>query len=295
LLCTKLRFYIVGLEHELFHVASYELGPGNEDELIQAEKMLLRFCRKFPGLIKTLIMDRGYIDKDFIYKMQHDYQIDVLVPLRKNMDAYIDAVAIAKKQNNWETIEEQKIDEKILLKKEIAKVLDISLWSPLNIHALITRYTVWNKELHRYDENYAVLASTKKYSLSKMMVTHYELRVKTEERFRQLKRSWYITAFPSPHASLVESHVCFTLLTYSLLQFYLRRNDLRQHTQKMLTSIRADERLGINTVLVYAGNYYAVFDLDDYTIRVAKLGETPRQRLATIMQAQKEERLKRES
>ncbi len=60
------------------------------------------------------------------------------------------------------------------------------------------------------------------------MVTHYELRVKTEERFRQLKRSWYIADFPSPHASLVESHVCFTLFTYSLLQLYLRRNDLQQ-------------------------------------------------------------------
>jgi hypothetical protein len=62
-----------------------------------------------------------------------------------------------------------------------------------------------------------------------MMVTHYDLRAKTEERFRQLKRSWYIAAFPSPHTSLVESHVCFTLFTYSLLQLYLRRNDLRQH------------------------------------------------------------------
>ena len=58
----------------------------------------------------------------------------------------------------------------------------------------------------------------------------------------------------------------------------------------MLETLRRDEQLGINSVLVYKGNNYAVFDLDDYTIRVANMRETPRQRLTAIMQAQKEER-----
>ncbi len=283
----------VGLERELFHVAGYELGPGNEDELVQADKMVPSFCRKFPGLMKILILDRGYIDKDFIYKIKQEHQVDVLIPLRKNMDAYIDAVAIAKTEDNWEIIEQQDDGNKMVLKKEIAKVGDISLWSPLKIHALVTRYTTWNSKLHKYDENYSVLVSTKKYRDPKMMVTHYDLRVKTEERFRQLKRSWYISDFPSPHASLVESHVCFTLFTYSLLQLYLRRKELQQHTNKMLETLRRDEQLGINSVLVYSGDNYAVFDLDDYTIRVARMNETPRQSLAAIMQAQKEERLRR--
>lgn len=283
----------VGVEHELFHVAGYELGPGNADELVQAETMLPDFCRKHPGLIKILILDRGYVDRDFIYKLKHEYQIDVLIPLRKNMDAYVDAVAIAKTQNKWEMIEQQHEEQKLILKKEIAPVQNIELWSPLKVHALVTRYTAWNAEQNHYEENYSVLVSTKKYSIPKMMVTHYELRVKTEERFRQLKHSWYITDFPSPHASLVESHVCFTLFTYSLLQLYLRRNDLQQQTRKMLGTLRNDESVGIEAVLVYAGNCYAVFDLDDYTVRVAKMNETPRQKLAIIMQAQKEERLKK--
>jgi hypothetical protein len=47
----------VGVEHDLFHVAGYELGPGNEDELVQAEKLIPAFYRKFPGAIKLLIID----------------------------------------------------------------------------------------------------------------------------------------------------------------------------------------------------------------------------------------------
>jgi len=209
----------VGIEQDHFHVAGYELGPGNEDELVQAEKLIPAFCQKFPGAIKLLIMDRGYIDSDFIHKLQHDYKIDVLIPLRSNMEVYIDSVALAKTQSAWETVELRTDDAgHLIIKKEVCSVPDIELWEPLKLQALVTRYTQWNKRLNDYDENYAVLVSTKKYSDSKKMAIHYDLRVKTEERFRQLKRSWYISDFPSPHASLVESHVCFTLMTYSLLQ-----------------------------------------------------------------------------
>jgi len=78
------------------------------------------------------------------------------------------------------------------------------------------------------------------------------------------------------------------------LQLYLRRKDLRDQTHKMIDTLRQEERLGKDAVVVYAGGYFAVFNLDDYTIRVAGLAETPRQRLLKIMQAQKGERLKRE-
>lgn len=285
----------VSVEQDHFHVAGYELGPGNEDELVQAEKLIPAFCKKFPGVIKLLIMDRGYIDSEFIDKLKNDYHIDVLIPLRSNMVAHTDSVAIAKNQNNWKTIELQTNDAgELIIKKEICSVPDIELWEPLKLHALVTRYTQYNDKLNEYDENYAVLVSTKKYAIPKQMVTHYDLRVTTEERFRQFKHSWYITDFPSPNESLVESHVCFTLLTYSLLQLYLRRKDLQEQTHKMIETLRQEERVGKDAVVVYAGSYFAVFDLDDYTIRVAGLEETPRQRLMKIMQAQKEERLKRE-
>jgi hypothetical protein len=151
-----------------------------------------------------------------------------------------------------------------------------------------------NDEKKEYDERYSVLASTRNFVDPKEFISHYELRMQTEERFRQFKHAWYITDFPSPHAALIESHVCFTLLTYSLLQLYLQRKDLQDKTHQMIDTLRRDERLGKDAVLVYAKENYGVFDLDDYTHRVAGLLDTPRQRLMTIMKAQKEARLKRE-
>lgn len=286
----------VSMEYDQFHVAGYELGPGNEDELVQAEKLIPAFCRKFTGLMKLLIMDRGYIDIQFIKKIKSDHAVDTLIPLRKNMNDYQEAIAIANMKNIWQLVEQKNDAQgRILFKKEIAPVKDLELWSSLEckMHAVATRYTTWNDKTENYDANHAVLISTKNYSDPKMMMKHYDLRVQTEERFRQFKRAWYITEFPSPHASLIESHVCFTLLTYSLLQLYLRREDLRDKTHKMINTLRRDEQVGKDAVLVYARNEYGVFDLDDYTVRVAGLQDTPRHRLIAIMQAQKESRIKR--
>jgi hypothetical protein len=79
-----------------------------------------------------------------------------------------------------------------------------------------------------------------------------------------------------------------------LLQLYLQRKDFQEQTHQMISTLRRDERLGINAVLVYARENYGVFNLDDYTFRVAGLREPPRQRIMSIMGAQKEARLKRE-
>lgn len=287
----------VARECPQFHVAGYELGPGNEDELVQAARLVPAFCRQFSGLMKLLIIDRGYIDGEFIGKIKHDHGVDVLIPLKKSMVNAQESIAIATMENRWECVElEKNVHGKVILKKEIAPVRNLELWDSFKgkTHACTTRYSYWNEQEETYDERYAVLASTKMFTDPKDFIAYYDLRVQTEERFRQFKQDWYITDFPSPHAALIETHVCFTLLTYSLLQLYLQRNDLQEQTRQMISTLRRDERLGTDAVLVYAREHYGVFDLDDYTYRVAGLQETPRQKLMKIMALQKEARLKRE-
>lgn len=287
----------VALERPQFHVAGYELGAGNEDELVQAEKLVPAFCRHFSGVMKLLIMDRGYIDGEFIGKIKRDHRVDVLLPLKKSMTDTQDAIAIATMENKWQCVAQEKnADGKVILKKEIAQVKALALWDNFKgkLHTCVTRYTYWDKDKEKYEARFSVLASTKNFADPKDFILHYELRMQTEERFRQFKRSWYITDFCSPHESLVESHVCFTLLTYSLLQLYLQRKDLQEKTHQMIDTLRRDERMGKDAVLVYASQNYGIFDLDDYTARVAGLFDTPRQRLIATMKAQKEARLKRE-
>jgi len=107
----------------------------------------------------------------------------------------------------------------------------------------------------------------------------YELRTQIEERHRQIKKFWYINKFSSPEKSLIEAHVLFTLLTYSLIQLYLNKKHLNALANKTITSLRSEEQMGINNVIVYSGDYFAVLDLDDYTEIIVDLHEEARLRL----------------
>ena len=288
----------VAVNQPTYHVAGYELGSGNEDELVQAERLIPAFCKRFPGVMKELIVDRGYINGEFIWKLKEDYGVDTLIPLKKNMDTHKDAIAIAVKKNDWVILENQTDHaNKILFKAEAILVNDMDLWPTLKCkqQAIVTRYTEWDKQQERYDEHFSVFISTKKYPDPETAIGRYNLRVQIEERFRQFKNDWYIAEFPSPHASLIESHVCFTLLTYSLLQFYFRKKDWQDKTKRMITTLRMDERTGKDAVLVYSKDKYGVLGLDHYTIKVAGMPDTPRAKMIMIMEAQKEARLKRES
>jgi hypothetical protein len=204
-------------------------------------------------------------------------------------------MTIALMENKWEIIEQKREANKTIFKVEITLVEDIDFWSEVRFkqYIIVTRETEWDFEKQEYTQRFFVLFTTKRYQHPTIAIARYRLRTKIEERFRQFKHDWYICKFPSPHTSLIESHVCFTLLTYSLLQLYLYRKDLQDKTKQMIASLRQDESLGKDAVLVYSNSRYGVFDLDDYTVRVASMEEMARQKLKTIMEAQKEARLKR--
>ena len=85
--------------------------------------------------------------------------------------------------------------------------------------------------------------------------------------------------FSSPKFSLVTTHVVFVLLVYSLIQLYLKRKHLSDLANKTITTLRSEERLGKDAVIVYSREYFAVFDLDEYTDIIMKLEGAPRQRL----------------
>jgi len=63
------------------------LGEALEDEFVKSVGKTK---------IKTLIDNRNFLDGDIISKFQRNYGIDILIPLKKNMDASVDAKGLAK-------------------------------------------------------------------------------------------------------------------------------------------------------------------------------------------------------
>jgi len=245
------------------------------------------------GIVKMLILDRGFLDGEEIARCKKDYGIDVLIPVRKNMNVYADAMPLldfpdvtwvacedppvrlqtppprlrpqavrkreAQRQRSVQERKKQQPDpppDSVLVKTEAAAISDFTSWSSCTIplSAIAVRE-------HYADDHHTtwLLLSTRRTCDPAAARELYRLRPTVEERYRQFKCFADLTKFTSRAFSLVVNHVVFTMLSYNLLQLYLLRTDRQQLNGKTPLSLRR-QLLPDNThTIVYWQNYYALF------------------------------------
>jgi len=267
----------IGRDEHSFIFAGYQWGPGNTDELVQGKALVGDFVEAVgKGVMKLLIIDRGFISAEFVTYVKRDLGSDVLMPLRSNMDALTEPIRIAESFNyKWIRYNSYTKDG-IRYTEEVTLVEDVDIWQGCEV----TFYTsIMRTKGSDGSIRYWGLSSTFKPRDATEAFQLYELRAQIEERHRQIKRFWIINKFSSPDKSLIEAHVMFTLLTYSLIQLYLNKKHLNALANKTISSLKTEEQMGKNSVIVYSENYFAVFDLDDYTEIIADLNDRARLRL----------------
>jgi len=223
-----------------------------------------------------LIADKGYISGEFITYVKKDLGSDILMPLRSNMDALTDPIKIAESfKYKWTRYNEYS-KHGIRYTEEVTLVEDVDIWEKCEVPLYISIMRIKGSD---GSLKYWGLSTTFKPKNAKEVFEFYELRTQIEERHRQIKNYWNINKFSSPHRSLIEAHVMFTLLTYSLIQLYLNKKHLNALANKTISTLRNEEQMGINSVIVYSGRYFAVLDLDEYTEIIAFLQGEARLRL----------------
>ncbi len=266
-------------EADYFTYAGMHLGPGSASALKEGEKLVDGFIDKFgKGIIKWIIADRGFIDGEMITRFKKDYHIDTLIPLKKNMDIFIDALGIASsKEVKWELYYEGKDYEGNFIREEITAVEDLTTWesceAPLYV-ALMRKKDAKGKVIHQWG-----LASTHVFENPAQAFDMYHKRTQIEERHKQLKLCWLLYKFTSPEFSLVMMHVVFTIMVYSHIQMYLMRKQLQDLANKTIDTLRQEERLGKDAVIVYAKGNFTTFDVDELCEILLTLEGAPRQRL----------------
>lgn len=264
------------------------------------------------GVIKRLILDRGFLDGEAISRCKKKYGMDILIPLRRNMDLYADALALfCEPEVLWVEVKEQEEEkaplrpkpkvilkrekrrqkklqqvkgqqappppEKILVKTEAASIGEFRSWSscmvPLSVVANRERYADGHTEIW-------FLVDTKEVQDPRQPRQEYHLRPSTEERYRQLKCFSDLTHFTSRAFSMVLNQVVFIMLAYDLLQIYLLRQGRKDLNQKTLPRIRQQLLPPDNHIIVYWQNYYGLFRPFELVGLVVMLGEKARQKIA---------------
>jgi len=320
--CSWKRCYkLVSLIHtnragEFFLYAGLVVTAGQDHEA----PLLYRLVETFVGhhgrgVMKRLILDRGFLDGEQIGRCRQEWGIQVLLPARKNMEIYQDVLGLAKagelcfqpwvapapsskpipvhrpegiqkrEEARQRTLARKKAQtpapdppdpSKVCVRSEIAAVSRVETFSRCPIPLDV----LVNRETYADGHvDYWVLLDTAPIRDPAHTRKEYGLRSRIEERHRQLKCFSDLESFPSRAFSLVINQVVFVLLTYSLLQWFLlriHRKELNPKTQARTLELL---RPTLTVIVIYYQNYMAFLSPLEHQELVLTLEESARKKI----------------
>ena len=334
--CQWRRCYkMVSLLHtnengEFFLYAGVRIVPGNQHECPVLREMVDEFVSVMgKGIIKDLILDRGFLDGKAITKAKTWHGIDVTIGVRRNMNVLEDALGLVNlPEVQWESYTRQSSEPPVpfkrhytdaprpehIEKREAARQRTLAeqraagerppLKEPEQIAMTrIKDLTTWSscsapldlvvcRDQHDegLDHVWGILSTACEEQRAEPAAKRYHLRTHIEERHRHLKCFWDLAEFTSPCFDLVVNQIIFTALTYSLLQQQILRQ-ARKALNKASKSRMMEELVPVSDhVIVYTDHYYAVFDNLEYTGMVLDVPETSRQKLRDLIKLKQSQR-----
>lgn len=257
------------------------------------------------GVIKRLILDRGFIDGAKINHCKLKHDIDILMPLKKNMDLYNDALGLlklpdtkftevtaraprpiaparlpqapehirlreAKRQKTLAARKAQEpalppAPEKTLVKSEVAGLSSLTSLDSCPVPLQV----IVNRETYADGhQDFWMLLDTKPFEKPEDPAgrrEEYHLRTDIEEGHRQLKCFWDLTGFTSRAFSLVVNQVIFVALTYNLLQLHLKRHGREELNRRTLPRIYNQLLPNAAFIIIYCQERFALFSTPEYT------------------------------
>jgi hypothetical protein len=238
------------------------------------------------GVIRVLLIDRGFLDGLTLWQIKNEDGIDFVVPVKSNMHVTSDARAFLK----------QKPDTQFLFAAERpgAGQKQTGHVKLMGIKSL-TSYDQYGDEEHQQQSNRSDFAGN---PINAIVVTEFERHVYAADKakvfltslpvadplaiidlydlrslientlFRELKQGWFLAVFPKKSADAVRGHVYLTLLVFNLT------NAFRTNTGQDLAKrgIRRQRRSWLcdHQVIVFAGEFYAVFDIETIFILLGR-------------------------
>ncbi len=318
--CRWRRCYkIVTLLHtnrnlDFFIFVGVKVMSGNVHECPVLYEMVEQFVQAMgKGVMRRLILDRGFLDGESISTCKQKHKIDVLIPVRRNMDVYKDAEALFQQSEvHWNILEAPKTErkepsrprpevierrekkrqetlkqrtekespappEEILVKTFVAAIGGFRSWSSCTVPLTV----VANREHYAdgHQETWYLL-DTRKVWAPKRSREEYALRTSIEERYRQIKCFSDLTNFTSRTFSLVVNQVVFVVLAYSLLQLYLLKNGRKDLTKKTPPGIMQQLLPSANHIIVSWQNFYGLFSPMEFAeLLTLELGNLARKKV----------------
>jgi hypothetical protein len=314
-------YKVVSLIHvnrslDLFLTVAARVVPGNRHECPILYELVDSFVKAVDrGWMKVLMLDRGLIDGANIGRLKNAHHIDTIIPLKKNMDAYQDAMGLTRLQDfQWEPyqlpyatargqkdrpkhptiVKREQTRQQTLAKKKglpppppvpqpqslLGMARGVTSWSDCPVPLTV----VINREIDKEGRVDDWVLTTTSTSFSAVEIrSNYTLRTAIEERHRQYKCFWDLAHMPSRKFSLVVNQVLFVLLAYTLLQahwFLRHRQEMNPRTRGRLLQFLNPT---LEVVAVYYQQRFCLLSLAEFGVILLDLDEEARAKLRPKM------------
>ncbi|MBT9139300.1 MAG: hypothetical protein DDT31_01884 [Syntrophomonadaceae bacterium] len=251
-------------------------GTIKEHDLELSREMILKSTVLKPGDI--LINDRGFLSRDVINHLKLQRGVDTYIPLRKNMEAFEQAVSIAKEENDWQKHPNRKRkNQKITFVDSLGchwKSSDPE--NDVRINACVVH--------DEKEDKYYVFVTTDTEKTCKEIITTYELRPEIEEDYRQIKDFWQIEDFKSTKLNFVVFHIVMVLIGYLFFQLYKEMEAGSKYAGKCLpVAVKNYIADGPKSVIIYSGQYFGIFGFLEFVQLYALCSAVVKKRLNPIL------------
>jgi len=260
--CYKLVSLIhVNRQLNFFFTVAARVVPGRRHECPILYELVDEVVRAVGrDVIKVLILDRGFIDGAQMGRLQQDYRIETILPVRANMDLHADALGLTRLSDfRWEpyvpvpppptkaptpqplrvekreakrqqTLARRKAESQAETRGDSADApadppqtllgMGRGLLSWSQCPAPLTAVVNRERDEHGQVRDWVLVSTSPRRTAAEIRST-YDLRPAIEERHRQYKCFWDLTRMHSCAFSLVVNQVLFVLLAYTLVQAHL--------------------------------------------------------------------------
>ena len=250
-----------------------------------------------------LLEDRGFLDI-LTFRKLVGKKINVIIPIKKNMEIYKAAKEEAISKNEWKKHPNSKRKgQDIVLVENLElfwltdndktkKIDKIKL--DYKINACVIRFdkklnkkVLTDEEIIDGDEKYAyaVIITNDTNIDANDIIRLYEMRSEIEEDFRQLKDFWGLNTYKSTKYIVISFIIMLSLLSYNLYQVYKESEEGKSYIGK---NFIIEERKGLYIVkgvrtAIIVDDYFAIFYQDELLDLYVDLSKKMREQLKQLL------------
>ena len=294
---------LLHLRGSAYVYAAVALLPRNAHEAGPFFKLVEQFVQTAgQGVIKWLVLDRGFIDGAQISRCKQQWDIDVVIPMKKKMDIWADAWALAQREawqpraqepapvvpipacrperlrrreaNRQKTLAERKQAQppppaqECYTHTDYCWIKGFSSWTAATVPIAVVCLRDHYADGHHDDW---ALMSTSQVAEPLRLVRFYRKRPAIEERHRQLKCFYDLSDFRSRSFNAIAAQVVMVLLTYTLRQWQLWKFLEENLASLTPEGLAAQLRLLQQWIVIYLERAYTQLPVVSFTREAIQL------------------------